>query len=91
MRELRKYWQEVRTIERDLPDFIWIVSGGTLVEVRAALAAKMLHGGAYRAATEDEIEAHKAAQESLRTKAFHDDLRRRGIAVVAVDTSSKKR
>jgi hypothetical protein len=91
MRDLRKYWQEVRAIERDLPEFVWIVNSGTLVEVPAAQAAKMLHGGAYRVATEEEIEAHKAAEQTMRTRAFHDDLRRRGIAVVALGSEDKKK
>ncbi len=92
MRDLRKYWQEVRAIQSGLADFVWIVAvAGTpqLVEVRAEQAAKMLHGGTHRLATEEEIEAHQAAEDSLRQRAFRDDLRRRGIAMVTV--APKKR
>jgi sugar/nucleoside kinase (ribokinase family) len=99
VRDLRKYWQEVRAIQRDLPDFVWIVGTAgagpqrtlRLVEVLAEQAAKMLHGGSHRLATEEEVEAHKAAEDSLRQKAFRDDLRRRGVAVVTVTPGAKKR
>ena len=96
MRDLRKYWQEVRAMERNLPEFVWLVGGElakgggasnellALVEVPAAQAAKLLHGGSHRLATEEEIAAHVAAQDSLRQQAFQDGLRRKGIAVVTV-------
>ena len=99
MRDLRKYWQEVRAIERDLPDYVWMVGAGgagpdrtlRLVEVLAEQAAKMLHGGSHRLATEEEVDAHKAAEDSLRQNAFREDLRRRGIATVTVPPGVKKR
>jgi hypothetical protein len=98
VRDLRKYWQEVRAIERDLPDFVWMVGVAPgrektlrLVEVLAGQAAKMLHGGSHRLATEEEVDAHKAADDSVRQQALRDDLRRKGIAMVAVPPTAKKR
>jgi len=98
VRDLRKYWQEVRAIERDLPDFVWIVGVAPgperilrLVEVVAEQAAKMLHGGSHRVATDEEVDAHKAAEDSSRQHAFRDDLRRKGIAMVTVPPAAKKR
>jgi hypothetical protein len=100
VRDLRKYWQEIRAMERTLPDYVWVVGSGPharatgtsgQAEVPAALAAKMLHSGSHRRATEEEIKAHKAAQDSLRKQAFHEDMRRQGIAVVAVEPAKKKK
>ena len=91
MRDLRKYWQEIRARERELPAFVWLAGSGTVVEVCAAQAAKMMHTGAHRRATDEEIEAHKAAQDSLRQQAFREGLRRKGIAMVTVAPPAKKR
>ena len=85
MRDLRKYWQEVSTLEKALDAFVWLVSktgAPTLVQVSAAIAAKLLHAGTHRQATEDELEAHRGQEDRLRRQSFHDDLRRKGIAVV---------
>ena len=49
MRDLRQYWQEVRTLERSLPEFVWLMSledskrgmvGGRMAQVGAAQAAQ---------------------------------------------------
>jgi hypothetical protein len=96
MRDLRQYWQEVRALQRSLPEFIWLMSvedkkrgmvGGRMAELGAAQAAQLLHAKAYRMATEDEIAAHLAKEEQARRQSFNDGLRRKGIAVVAVPTS----
>jgi hypothetical protein len=96
MRDLRQYWQEVRTLERSLPEFVWLMSiedkkrgnvGGRMAEVGAAEAAKLLHANSHRRATEEEIAAHLEKEERARRQSFHDRLRRKGIAVVAVPIS----
>ena len=96
MRDLRQYWQEVRTLERTLREFVWLMSvedkkrgmaGGRMAEVGAAQAAQLLHAKLYRMATEDEIAAHLAKEDRARRQSFDDGLRRKGIAVVAVPTS----
>jgi hypothetical protein len=96
MRDLRQYWQEVRALERSLPEFIWLMSieekksgmvGGRIAELGAAQAAKLLHAKSYRMATDDEIAAHLAKEDQARRQSFNDGLRRKGIAVVAVPIS----
>ena len=96
MRDLRQYWQEVRTLERTLPEFVWLMSiedkkrgmvGGRMAEVGAAQAAQLLHAKSYRLAADDEIAAHLAKEEQARRQSFNDGLRRKGIAVVAVPIS----
>ena len=84
MRDLKKYWREVRSIESELPDFVWLmpVKGGSLVEVKAAVAAKLMHSASHRAATDEEKDAYQQSQNAQRRRAFHDDLRKKGIAVV---------
>jgi hypothetical protein len=93
MRDLRVYWQEVRTLERSLPQFVWLMSledvkrgmvGGRMAEVGAAQAAPLLHTRSHRLATEDEIAAHRIQEDQARRQSYHDGMRRRGIAVVAV-------
>ena len=85
MRDLRKYWREVAEIERGLAEFVFLApraGGAALVEVPARVAAKLLHANSHRLAEEQEIAAHKAAEEELRRRSFHDELRRKGVAVV---------
>ncbi len=93
MLDLRQYWQEVRTLERSLPEFVWLMSledvkrgmvGGRIAEVGAAQAAQLLHANSYRMAAEDEIAGHLAKEDHARRQSFNAGLRQRGIAVVAV-------
>lgn len=95
MRDLRQYWQEVRALERSLPEFVWLMSladakrgmvGGRMAQAGAAQAAQLLHAKAYRMATEDEIATHLDQEDQARRQSFHAGLRRKGIAVVAVPT-----
>jgi hypothetical protein len=96
MRDLRQYWQEVRALERSLPEFLWLMSlddakrgmvGGRMAEVAAAQAAQLLHSRSHRMATDEEIAAHLEKEDQVRRQSVHDGLRRRGIAVVAVPVS----
>jgi hypothetical protein len=100
MRDLRQYWQEVRTLERSLPEFIWLMSladpkrgmvGGRMAQACATQAAQLLHAHCYRIATEEEIAEHLAKEEHSRRQSYQDGMRRRGVAVVAVPavTTSK--
>lgn len=93
MRDLRQYWQEVRALERSLPEFVWLMSlddakrgmvGGRMAEVGAAQAAQLLHANSHRRATEEEIAAHLEKENRTRRQNFHEGLRRRGIAVVPI-------
>lgn len=94
MRDLQKYWQEIRTLQNSLPNPVWLVSledgkrgmrGGRLVEASAETAAKLLHANSHRRATDEEIEAYRSQQAEAQRAAFHARLRAKGIAVVAVE------
>ena len=91
MPDLRKYWQEIRAIEKSLPAEVWLVSlqnlakgqvAGSIVEVAAAVAAKLLHAKSQRLATDQEIEAHKAQQAEIQRQVFEQRMRKQGIAVI---------
>jgi len=93
MPDLKKYWQEIRAIEKSLPAEVWLVSlqnlakgqvGGAIVEVAAAIAAKLLHAKSQRLATDEEIEAHKAQQDGIKRQIFEQQMRSQGIAVIPV-------
>ncbi len=91
MRDLQKYWEDIRALAASLPAFVWLVSvddpkrgmrGGRMAEVGAGTAAKLLQANSHRRATEEEIEAHRAGQEAVQRAAFHERLRIKGITVV---------
>jgi hypothetical protein len=93
MPDVKRYWQEVRTIERSLPKFVWMVSiedslrgraGGSLAEVSAAAAAPLLHAKTHRVAAEDEVRGYRTGEENVKKAENERRLRRRGVAVVTV-------
>ncbi|HVO97379.1 MAG TPA: hypothetical protein VMT15_04900 [Bryobacteraceae bacterium] len=93
MKDLRAYWQEIRALEKSLPQFVWLMSlenpkrgmvGGRMAEVGAAQAAPLLHAGSHRRATDEEIDAHLAKENEARRQSYYEGLKRRGIAVVAI-------
>ena len=88
MRDLRRHWQEIRTIESSLPQFVWLASvedsQACVVEVAAAQAARLIHAKSHRLATEEEVSAHQARQETAKRMDHLDELRRQGIAIVPV-------
>ena len=93
MPDLKKYWQEIRAIEKSLPAEVWLMSlqnlakgqvGGSIVEVAAAVAAKLLHAKLQRLATEDEIQVHKAQQNEIKRHVFEQRMRSEGIAIIPV-------
>jgi hypothetical protein len=99
MRDLRKYWQEIRESEKSLPEFVWLMSlgnaprgqkGGSIAQVAAAAAARLLHAKSHRLATDDEIQAHQTAEDQAKRLAFHEGLRKRGIAVIAVPGDAER-
>jgi hypothetical protein len=98
MPDLKKYWQEIRAIEKSLPAEVWLVSlqnlargqtAGSMVETAAAVAAKLLHAKSQRLATEEEIQAHKAQQSEAQRQAFEQRMRSQGIAVIPVESRRK--
>lgn len=98
MRDLRKYWQEIREIENSLPECVWLTSlghprgqkAGCIAQVAAAAAARLLHAKSHRLATDEEMQAHQTAQDEAKRLAFHEGLRKRGIAVIAVPGDAER-
>jgi len=91
--DVKKYWQEVQAIEGSLPDYVWMVSvvdllrgrvGEAIVEVGAALAAKLLIENSHRVATEDEIRVHKDSEGAMKRAAIEEKLQKAGRAIVPV-------
>jgi hypothetical protein len=97
MRDLQKYWQDIRTAAAALPPYVWLVSlddpkrgmrGGCLVEVAAETAAKLLYAVSHRRATDDEIETHHAAEAETQRATFHERLRGKGVTIVPLTKQS---
>jgi hypothetical protein len=95
MPNLKKYWQEIRAIEKSLPAEVWLVSlqnlakgqvAGSIAEVAAAVAAKLIHSKSQRLATEEEIQSHKARQAETQRQVFEQRMRSQGIAVIPVES-----
>ena len=98
MPDLKKYWQEIRAIEKSLPAEVWLMSlqnlakgqaGGAIVEVAAAVAAKLLHAKSQRLATEEEIQTHKALQAGTKRQVLEQRMHSQGIAVIPVESRRK--
>ena len=91
MRDLRQYWHEVNALQDSLPADVWLVpvKGGELVEVKASQAAKLVYAKTHRRATDDELAEYQSQQDDRRRRAFHEELRRKGIAVVPVSNPSR--
>lgn len=99
MPNLKTYWDEIHALETSLPDFVWLMSlhnpakgqrGGSISQVSASVAARMLHANSHRLASEEETEAHLAQQDSVRREAFRQRLHRQGIAIVPVGGGTKR-
>jgi hypothetical protein len=98
MPDLKRYWQEIRAIEKSLPAEVWLVSlqnlakgqvGVSMVEAAALVAAKLLYAKSQRLATEEEIQAHKALEDETKRQAFEQQMRQQGIAVIPVESRRK--
>jgi hypothetical protein len=87
MLNLRRYWQEIRAIQSTLPEPTWLMSveNPRIVETPAAVAARLIYAKSHRVATQEEIDAQRASEDAAKRAAFHDELRKRGITVVALD------
>jgi hypothetical protein len=93
MPDLRKYWADVRAMELSLPEFVWLASiedlsrgqvGAAIVEVAAAVAAKLLHARTHRVATDVEVAAYRGREDRLKRSAVEEGLRKKGVAVVTI-------
>ena len=84
MRDIRRYWREVRALESTLPEFVWLVDveGSVPVEVPAGLAAQLLLAKSHRVASDEELSLQRE-KEAVAAKELQRHTRRReGVAVV---------
>jgi hypothetical protein len=84
MRDIRRYWSEVRALQASLPEFVWLVDvdGSAPVEVSAERAAQFLLAKSHRVATEDELRIQREKETVERMDLLRDARRRKGIALV---------
>ncbi|MBZ5632759.1 MAG: hypothetical protein LAO55_06460 [Acidobacteriia bacterium] len=89
MRDIRRYWKEVRDLEATLPEFVWLVDveGSAPVEVSAARAAQLLLAKSHRVASEEELGAQRAKEAAAGKELQRDRRRREGVAVVPPPSS----
>jgi hypothetical protein len=85
MKDLRRYWKEVRALEASLPEFVWLVAveGSVPVEVRAARAAQLLLAKSHRVASEEELSVQREKELVASRQRKRDARRREGVAVVS--------
>src|SRR6476661_3537016 len=93
MPDLKKYWQEIRALEQSLAGDVWLMSlenrargqvAGSMAEVAARAAAKLLHAKSHRLATDEEVETHQARQLATQRQGVQKKLREQGIAIIPV-------
>jgi hypothetical protein len=86
MRDIRRYWKEVRALEESLPEFVWLVDveGSVPVEVGARQAAQLLLAKSHRVASADERRAQRDIELVTRRNLRRDERRKQGIAVVVL-------
>ncbi len=98
MPDLKKYWQEIRAIEQSLAGDVWLMSlenrargqvAGSMAEVAAGAAAKLLYAKSHRLATGEEVESHQARQLATRRQGFQKKLRDEGVAIIPVKSRPK--
>jgi len=84
VRDIRRYWKEVRDLEASLPEFVWLVDveGSAPVEVSARLAAQLLLAKSHRAASEEELGVQRTKEVAAGKALKRDTLRREGVVVV---------
>lgn len=85
MRDLRRYWKEVRALEASLAEFVWLVAveGSVPVEVRAGRAAQLLLAKSHRVASEEELSVQQEKELAASRQRKRDARRREGVAVVS--------
>jgi len=90
MRDIRRYWAEVRALKASLPEFVWLVDveGSAPVEVSAGRAAQLLLEKSHRVASDDELSAQREKEALAKKELQRDGRRRRGIAVVSPEAGS---
>ena len=84
MRDIRRYWKEVRDLAASLPEFVSLVDveGSVPVEVSARLAAQLLLAKSHRVASEEELSVQREKEIVVGKVLKGDALRREGVVVV---------
>ena len=84
MRDIRRYWKEVRDLEASLPEFMSLVNveGSAPVEVSARLAAQLLLAKSHRVASEEELGVQRAREIVEGKERQRDERRREGVVVI---------
>jgi hypothetical protein len=87
MRDIRRYWQEVRALEASLPEFVWLVDveGSVPVEVGAGRAAQLLLAKSHRVASDAELSVQRENEAVASKERQRDRRRREGVTVVGVE------
>jgi hypothetical protein len=85
MRDIRRYWKEVRALQATLPEFVSLVDveGSVPVEVSAGLAAQLLLAKSHRLASAEELGVQREQAMVAGKERKRDSRRREGVAVVA--------
>jgi len=100
MPDLKKYWQEIRAIEQRLGGDVWLMSlenrakgqvAGSIAEVAAGIAAKLLYAKSHRLATEEELQAYQSGQTETQRQGVERRLRDKGIAVIPVENRPRSK
>ena len=84
MRDLQRYWQEIRAIENSLPQFVWVIAEDCLMEVARSVAARLLHAKSHRLATEEEVAQRKAREAEKKKRDRAERRRKKGVEVVEI-------
>jgi hypothetical protein len=86
MRDIRRYWREVRALEESLPEFVWLVDveGSVPVEVGAGRAAQLLLAKSHRVASQDELSVQREKELAASKERQRDRRRREGVTVVGL-------
>jgi hypothetical protein len=85
VRDIRRYWGEVRALEASLPEFVWLVDveGSDPVEVSARQAAQLLLAKSHRVASEEELKVQRAKELVAGKELQRKRRRREGVVLVA--------
>jgi hypothetical protein len=84
VRDIRRYWSDVRALVASLPEFVWLVDveGSGPVEVTAGRAAQLLLAKSHRLASEEELSVQRAKEDVAGKNRRREERRREGVAVV---------
>ena len=85
MRDIRRYWREVRELEASLPEFVWLVDveGSVPVEAPAGLAAQLLLAKSHRMVSDEELSVQREKEVVAGKELKRDRRRREGVVVIA--------